>query len=223
MIARFQSAAAVTTVCTGVLLAVVTLCPMLASAAGCGVNNNETVSAAAEPVAAEPVAEPVAGPDVETSVDPFPKAWHGMWTGEMLITAATAKSVNSPQRVPISLRIEPIENSRELTWMVTYDPAGKKLVKDYRLQTVDAASGRFQIDEQNGIVLPARLVGNVMYCLFEVDGQYLTARYEQRDETLLFEVTSAKPLAEKTGAGAVQPFSTEFVQSAAMKREPAAK
>jgi hypothetical protein len=77
---------------------------------------------------------------------------------------------------------------------------------------------RFRIDEQNGILLDARLVDGVLYSHFEVGGNWLTSRNELRDGVMRFEVTSAKHTADKTGGAKVQGFDVGGVQTAEMKR-----
>jgi hypothetical protein len=141
--------------------------------------------------------------------------WHGSWRGKLAMTTTTDK----PSEVALVLKIEPIKGSNELTWALTYDDGKKTMVKNYKLVPVGEKPGRWRIDERNGVVLDARLVNEVMYCQFEVGGSVLTARYELRGDTLRFEVTSSKPLAEKTGNGNVQGYSVEAVQVAELRKK----
>jgi hypothetical protein len=146
---------------------------------------------------------------------PLPADWHGTWTGKLVITSPADLTTE----VPVALAVEPIRGTDEVTWAVTYGEGGKKVEKGYKLVPVAGKPGRFRIDERNGIVLDARLVGGVLYSHFEVGGNWLTARYELRDGAIRFEVTSAKPAAEKTGDGKVQGYPVESVQAAELKRK----
>ena len=146
---------------------------------------------------------------------PLPAEWHGTWVGKMTATNSADKATE----VAITLKIEPIKDGDAVAWVVTYGEADKKLVKDYKLLPVAGKAGRFRIDEQNGVVLDARLVGGVLYSHFEVGGSWLTARYELRDGAMRFEVTSAKPAAETTGGGQVQGHTVEAVQTAELKKK----
>lgn len=145
----------------------------------------------------------------------LPVEWHGTWRGPLVNTSAAGKATE----VPMSLAIEPIKGTREVTWVITYGEGEKAIVRDYKLVPDGDKPGRFKIDEKNGIVLGARLVNGVIYCQFEVAGNLLTARYELRDKGLRFEITSAKPEAEKTGAGKVQDYAVGAVQVAELKRK----
>jgi hypothetical protein len=139
----------------------------------------------------------------------LPADWHGEWTGTLGMTSRNDTKTD----VPVRLKIGPISGSDDLTWKLTYGTGDNQQTKDYKLVPTKTA-GRFRIDEQNGIVLDARLVGGVLYSQFEVGGSWLTARYELRDGKLRFEVTSAKPAAEKTGGKAVQGYEVGAVQTA---------
>jgi hypothetical protein len=143
----------------------------------------------------------------------LPAAWHGDWRGTLVITATDGK----PTEVPIALKIEPLDGTRELKWAITYGAGAKAQLRDYKLVPDGDKPGRFKIDERNGIVLSARLAGGAMYSTFEVGGALLTARYELRGDSLLFEITSNKK-AEKTGDGKVQDYATEVVQRAELKK-----
>lgn len=53
---------------------------------------------------------PVLLPAAEKS--PLPAAWHGEWSGELVVFAPDGKATN----VPLTLVIAPIDNSDALTW-----------------------------------------------------------------------------------------------------------
>ncbi len=152
------------------------------------------------------------------AADPKPAAlpadWHGEWAGTLAMTSQNDTKTD----VAVRLKIEPIRGSDDLTWKLTYGTGDKQVVKDYKLVPT-TAPGRFRIDEQNGIVLDARLVGGVLYSQFEVGGNWLTARYELRDGKLRFEVTSAKPAKDKTGGNKVQGYDIGGVQTAELTKK----
>ena len=142
-------------------------------------------------------------------------AWHGDWRGQLVITGPGDKRSELAMR----LVIEPIKDSSEFTWKLTYGEGDKAQLRDYKLVPVPGKPGRFRIDERNGIVLDARLVNDVIYCPFEVGGAVLSTRYELRGDTLRFDVTSSKPLAEKTGDGKVRGYDVDVVQSAELRKK----
>jgi hypothetical protein len=145
----------------------------------------------------------------------LPAAWHGSWAGKLAI----AGPADMPSEVPVVLKIEPIKGTREVTWAITYGEGDKEMVRDYKLVPAGNKPGRFRIDERNGTFLDARLVNGVIYSQFEVGGALLTARYELRDDSLRFEVTSSKPAAEKTANGKVQGYVVEVIQAAELKKK----
>lgn len=147
---------------------------------------------------------------------PLPKKWHGSWRGKLVITNKSGK----PQEVPILLKIEPIKDTREATWAITYEPEKKAVLRNYKLVPAGDKPGQFQIDEQNGILLDARLVNNILYSQFKVGEAILTARYELRGERLVFEVTSAQPAPRKTGKGKVHSYPVEVIQAAELTKQP---
>lgn len=144
----------------------------------------------------------------------LPADWHGTWTGTMVVTGPTDKTTE----VPVVMVIEPVKDSKAVTWKTTYK-GEKEVVKGYKLVQDGDKPGRFVVDEGNGIELSARLVGGVLYSTFEVGGAVLTARYELRDKVLRFEITSARPAKVKTGDGKVQDYPVDVVQTAELKRK----
>ena len=144
---------------------------------------------------------------------PLPPEWHGTWSGKLAIANAAGKT----SEVAMSLKIEPIKGTNELTWAITYGEGEKASLRNYKLVPGDKTD-RFTIDERNGTLLDARLVNGVIYSQFEVGGNLLGARYELRGDTLRFEITSAK-LADKTGKGKVQGYRVEVVQTAELKKK----
>jgi hypothetical protein len=145
---------------------------------------------------------------------PLPPEWLGTWTGKLAISSAADKQ----SEVAVALKIEPIKGTRELTWAITYGEGARAMVRDYKLVPDGDKPGRFKIDERNGIALDARLVNGVMYSQFKVGDAMLTARYELRGDTLRFEITSAKAVADNTGKGSVQGFAVDVIQAAELKR-----
>jgi hypothetical protein len=147
--------------------------------------------------------------------DELPKAWHGTWSGTLVITPPSNKTTE----IPISLKIEPVKDTENVTWVITYHEKNKYLVKDYTLKPNAKKPGVYDIDENNGIILPARLVKGVLLSVFEVEGNLLTARYELTDGAIQFEVTSASKQEKKTGNDTVQGYNVTVVQSATLKKK----
>lgn len=154
------------------------------------------------------------GPLLAADGPVLPKEWHGTWKGKLVITNPSDKNTD----VAMVLKIEPIKDARELTWAITYGDGPKASTRDYKMVPDGERLGRLKIDEKNGIILDARVVGPVITSTFELSGSLLTARYELRGDILLFEITSLRKAKEKTGGGQVQGYTVEVVQRAELKK-----
>lgn len=149
----------------------------------------------------------------------LPKAWHGVWRGTMDNTVKSGKTM----KVPVVFEILPVADSTDLVWRKTYGGEGdRKVVKDYRLVRNPKRPDRFAVDEQNGIKLDLRKVGDVLHGCFRIGDQIYTSRYELRDGTVRFEITVAEPNGKKQEHG-VQDYTTTVVQAAKLTREKPAK
>jgi hypothetical protein len=76
---------------------------------------------------------------------PLPADWYGTWAGKLAMTDRTGMTTE----IPLTLKVEPIKGTDEVTWVATYGEGEKKAVKDYKLVPA-GKPGRFRIDEQNG-------------------------------------------------------------------------
>ncbi len=119
--------------------------------------------------------------------------WHGRWVG----SHTTIDTVGKSEKTRVVVEIGP-DGGGQLIWKTTIGSGPFVIDHNYRLRSVEGAGDRLVLDQQNGIVLPARRVGDVIYTAFTYrDWQYFT-RYERRGENFLFEVIKTTP-AEKTG------------------------
>jgi hypothetical protein len=149
----------------------------------------------------------------------LPALWFGKWVGTLVITREGA----DPQEVPMTLEIRPLADGARYTWRLHYAAAAKKQDRDYELITKPGKSGRFEIDEKNGIRLEARLVGGALYSQFQVGEAVIHSRYERVGEVLKVEMTAyttrdaltTKPTA---GGADVRSLTLLSVQVAELKR-----
>lgn len=144
----------------------------------------------------------------------LPANWHGTWAGPMALHGVAGK----PGSVPVVLTIRPDGDKGGVTWLVVYGEGKGEVRKDYRLDHDPKRPGRYRLDERNGIVLDARLVGDVLYSQFEVEGRSFTARYERAGGAIRMEITAAKPEKDATGGGAVRGLEVTEVQAAELRR-----
>lgn len=144
----------------------------------------------------------------------LPTEWHGTWHGVMHNTVKSGKTM----KVPVVFEVLPVQGKSYVVWRTTYGDGDKKVVKDYRLAQLPKHKDRFVVDEQNGVKLNMRKVGDVMHGCFSIKKQIYTARYELRKGTLTFEITVAEPAGDKQ-PHSVQDYRTTVVQAATLTRK----
>ena len=114
----------------------------------------------------------------------IPDAWLGEWHGEMTNYGSRGAS----SQIPVSLRIAELSDG-SYEWRTVYNQDLENGVRDYRLVPTPGTSTRFVMDEQNGILLEASLLGGALVTPFSVAGQTLVSRYTLRaDGTLIHEI-----------------------------------
>lgn len=159
-------------------------------------------SSTAEPTQTAEPAAPTAEPAAPTAVPAATAAqqdaladWFGLWRGTLNIRNNAGES-----EVKMSLDIEPLAEGR-YAWRIRYEGES---VRDYELIAVDPDAGIYEVDEKNGIVLTATLVGSTVYTLFSLDDKVLDVRYTLTDEGLRFDVVTSIPSkTTPTGGGDV--------------------
>lgn len=123
------------------------------------------------------------GEDVRPAL---PESWHGVWIGKLVVHSQTGKT----DELPMELHIGPIEDRKAYTWRIIYGVDKKRQVRNYELLPEGEKAGHFKIDEKNGIVIDARLMGDAIYCYFKVNEVLISAKYERRGECLFVEIAS---------------------------------
>lgn len=151
---------------------------------------------------------------------PFPNDFIGHWQGDLL-WYQTGKQ--KPQKVKMQLIIKPTDTANVYTWQIIYGEKGEDN-RPYLLKPVDIATGHWQVDEQNGIVLDQYLVGNRFTSAFTVQSTTIVDSYWRDGKALVAEFYSltAKPVAT-TGEGTeespkVDSYGTKGYQRAVLKR-----
>ena len=147
----------------------------------------------------------------------FPQAWRGNWCGVLEIFDAKGKTM----QVPMKLIVQPTLDSARWQWVIVYDTSAR----DYELVlSGDSTQRSYSIDEKNGIVLPATLMGNTLVSSFDVSGNRIDAMYKlhygDRHFTILSVTTNALV---QTGLGtaespSVNAFTPTSYQTAVLTR-----
>lgn len=118
--------------------------------------------------------------------------------------------------IPIQFTAAPTETENTWIWKTEYVSEKYPVVKDYKLVLHDSTKNIYHMDEGDGLILLNYVIGNKMYCLFEIEDQYITASYELSGENLIFEVTVGL-LAGETAAD-VTNYSIQNVQRVVLSR-----
>ena len=115
---------------------------------------------------------------LRAQADDFPRSWEGHWTGELQqLPAGTGHSI------PVSLAIQPLDSVR-WTWTLHYEAPGQE---PRRYELVKSTAG-WNIDEQNGVLLPQQFIGRRMACSFSVEDTWLLCYYWLEKEALHMEI-----------------------------------
>jgi hypothetical protein len=123
----------------------------------------------------------------QTNTSPaFPAAWSGEWKGTLELFIPSGKV----QELPMEVHILPVEGSANFTWTLIYGEDKEAGKRAYELQTLDAAKGKYLIDEKNSILIEAYLLGGKFFQCFEVQGNLLYTSAELVGEELIWEILS---------------------------------
>lgn len=141
----------------------------------------------------------------------FPEKCTGVWQGYLMIYADGRIKDSVESRLTV-------EKLKDSSWIWRTEYAGKEpIVKDYVLRLCETSTGHYIIDEQDGIKLDARLVGNALFSMFEVDGKVLTSTYRWSKEQIVFEITFGVPSDQDTDSE-VKNYTVSTVQRAVLKK-----
>lgn len=121
----------------------------------------------------------------ESLTQSFPEQWLGKWQGEVSIYSLKQEVL---QRVKMSMDIQTLTDTTWQWQTIYYAEDSIVSEKNYRLVTIDAAAGLYQVDELNGIQLQAQMLGNRLITFFEVGNNLLTITYFMHQNQLHFEV-----------------------------------
>jgi hypothetical protein len=140
--------------------------------------------------------------------------WAGKWRGTLVNLPARA---NAP-RVDVLMEIGgvPMADDTCTSWRTTYSEGGQvKGVKDYKLCRGTGADDLF-VDENNGIKLTARWIGDVLVTPFKYDNLLLMTTNRLRRDVLEQEIIT---IDDKPAIKGVQPLKTRGIQRIELRRD----
>mgnify|MGYP000141457847 CR=1 FL=1 len=146
----------------------------------------------------------------------FPENAVGIYKGDIHISSDKGNQI-----IPMELHLKATRETNKFEYVLVYN----KTPRNYSLVVKNKEKGLYEIDENNGIILPAKFANNTLFSFFEVQGNLLSSRlafYQDRVEfEILFAVLKNKL---KTGGNSKDipevfgyPIST--VQKAVLKRK----
>jgi len=113
----------------------------------------------------------------------FPQDYVGIYKGDLEITNSKGK-----RSIGMEFHLTNTDSIGIYNYKIVYIFNGKRNDRNYTLKTINALQGEFVIDENNGIVLGAKLVDNVLYNVFEVGGNLLMTTEAFFDDYMTFEI-----------------------------------
>ncbi|SNR17223.1 hypothetical protein [Tenacibaculum jejuense] len=129
----------------------------------------------------------------QEKVENFPHSFLGKYKGTLEIT-----SKRGTQKIPMEFHLTKTEKDSVFNYVIVYD----KSPRNYFLKIVDQEKGIYDIDENNGIILPASFHKNVLHSFFEVQGNFLSTRLAFDTKQLEFEILFTR-LENKTTTGGI--------------------
>ena len=117
----------------------------------------------------------------------------GRYKGELEIFNA-----KGTQKIPMEFHLLETNNPGRYDYVLIYNNEPR----NYTLIAEDKESGRYLLDENNGIVLPTTFKDGVYYSFFEVQGSLLASRIAFHTDRADFEIMFSKTT-DKTTTGAV--------------------
>jgi hypothetical protein len=129
----------------------------------------------------------------------FPEAYFGNYKGDLIINNSSGT-----QTVGMEFNFKATDSIGKYEYQIVYIIDGKRQERNYNLITQDATKGDYIIDENNGILLSAKLFENRLYSVFEVNGNLLFTTETFYDDHMIFEIMFSKKKEESASGEVVE-------------------
>ena len=113
----------------------------------------------------------------------FPDNAIGVYKGDLTIASSKGK-----QTLPMEFHLQKTDSVHKFKYVLVYNDSPR----NYTLIAKNKKKGIFEIDENNGIILPTKYANNTLYSFFEVQGNFLSSRLHFKKDTLDFEILFTK-------------------------------
>lgn len=109
----------------------------------------------------------------------FPSDAIGKYKGTLFIDTSGGQ-----QEIPMEFYLSKTDSVNRFDYKLVYEGQPR----NYTLIIKDQEKGICEVDENNGILLPSRFSNNILYNFFEVQGNFLSSRFEFKKDELVFEI-----------------------------------
>ena len=109
----------------------------------------------------------------------FPDDFLGVYKGTLEIT-----NPKGTQEIPMEYHLLKTDSINKFDYKLVYNGQPR----NYTLVIKDREKGIFEVDENNGIILPTFLNSNTLHSFFEVQGNLLSSRAKFSKKKLEFEI-----------------------------------
>ena len=114
----------------------------------------------------------------------FPQDFYGIYKGDLNITNARGK-----QTIGMEFHLYKTDSIGKYRYTLVYIMNGERQERKYNLIEKDVAKGEYIVDENNGILLEAKLIDNTLYAMFEVQNSLITTTERFYTDSMDFEIT----------------------------------
>ena len=115
----------------------------------------------------------------QNSTSNFPTDFLGTYKGTLVINNSKGS-----RNIDMEFHLKKTDIENKFDYIIVYN----KQPRNYTLVVTAKEKGTYNIDENNGIILPAKLHNNVLYSFFEVQGNFLSSRLAFKKDSLNFEI-----------------------------------
>lgn len=110
----------------------------------------------------------------------FPDHFLGIYAGQLEISNPDKATIS----IPMEFHLLETDTADRYVYRLIYDGQPR----NYTLVVDDLGAGKLSVDENNGIILPSKLVGNVLHSVFEVEKNLLSSRLAFYQDFVEFEI-----------------------------------
>ncbi len=129
----------------------------------------------------------------ESTAINFPNDYFGIYTGQLQIN-----SEKGTQEIPMEFHLLATDTLGKYTYNLVYGANDERQVRSYNLIEKDKEKGNYVVDENNGILLDDKVIGNRMYALFEVNNSLLTTFITFEKDHMVFEIAFSNKEKKRT-------------------------